>query len=442
MSRTEGKMKSEIIKPGIAGAIALGLILSSAACSSDDNGGEDGGKQTTLTLLTDNAETQVKQTEALIAAFEKDNPDIKIKYETRPGGAEGDNIVKTRLSTGEMTDVFQYNAGSLFQQINPEQFIEPITGQRFLENVSAAFTPVVSVKDEIYGVPHSGASQAGGIFYNRTIYSELGLQVPKTWAEFMSNNEKIKAAGKSAVIQTYGDTHMSQIITLSDYHNIHVVDPQWADKYTNNQVKFASDPLAFRSIEKLQELFEGGYFNRDFASAKTDAGLLYLANGDGAHFPVLSGIMASIPEDKVAEVGFFAVPGDDASENGMTTWMSDGLYINKATDKKEAALKFLEYATTKESCDARVEGVGVTGPWQLNACEVPEDAPQVVKDLDAYVQTGSESPALEYLSPIKGPNLEHLLVEVGSGLATAKDAAARYDEDVKKQAQQLGIEGW
>jgi raffinose/stachyose/melibiose transport system substrate-binding protein len=30
--------------------------------------------------------------------------------------------------------------------------------------------------------------------------------VPKTWAEFESSNEKIKAAGKTPMLATYGDT--------------------------------------------------------------------------------------------------------------------------------------------------------------------------------------------------------------------------------------------
>ncbi len=39
-----------------------------------------------------------------------------VKVETRPQGADGDNVVKTRLSTGDMDDVFEYNSGSLFQR--------------------------------------------------------------------------------------------------------------------------------------------------------------------------------------------------------------------------------------------------------------------------------------------------------------------------------------
>jgi raffinose/stachyose/melibiose transport system substrate-binding protein len=43
---------------------------------------------------------------------------------------------------------------------------------------------------------------------------------------------------------------------------------------------------------------------------------------------------------------------------------------------------------------------------------------------------------------VKGPNLENLTVEVGSGIRSAEDAAALYDQDVAQQAQQLGLEGW
>ena len=65
-----------------------------------------------------------------------------------------------------------------------------------------------------------------------------------------------------------------------------------------------------------------------------------------------------------------------------------------------------------------------------------------MKDLAAYIDSGKSSPALEFLSPIKGPNLEQICVAVGTGQMTPEGAAANYDEDVKKQAQQLGLPGW
>ncbi len=50
--------------------------------------------------------------------------------------------------------------------------------------------------------------------------------------------------------------------------------------------------------------------------------------------------------------------------------------------------------------------------------------------------------ALEFISPIKGPNLEKILIQVGSGITKAEPGAALYDNDVKAQAQQLGLKGW
>jgi len=68
--------------------------------------------------------------------------------------------------------------------------------------------------------------------------------------------------------------------------------------------------------------------------------------------------------------------------------------------------------------------------------------PAAVTDVASYVDRGASSPALEFLSPVKGPQLEQITVEVGSGIRSAQDGAALYDEDVRKQAQQLGLPGW
>jgi len=65
-----------------------------------------------------------------------------------------------------------------------------------------------------------------------------------------------------------------------------------------------------------------------------------------------------------------------------------------------------------------------------------------VFEIQEYIDAGKSSLALEFLSPIKGPNLPQICVEVGSGMKTALQAAQAYDEDVKAQAQQLGLEGW
>jgi raffinose/stachyose/melibiose transport system substrate-binding protein len=83
-----------------------------------------------------------------------------------------------------------------------------------------------------------------------------------------------------------------------------------------------------------------------------------------------------------------------------------------------------------------------SGPYMIKGYELPADAPAAIQDLVTYIDSGASFPALEFLSPVKGPNLEQLCVAVATGQMTAEQAAIDYDFDVARQAQQLGLPGW
>ena len=266
----------------------------------------------------------------------------------------------------------------------------------------------------------------------------------------MANNAKIKAQdpGVAPVIQTYGETWTSQLFVLGDFHNVSAVDPSFADDYTANKAKYATNPAALKGFEHTEAVHDAGYENKDFASAKLPDGLKMLATGKGAHYPNLSGVVANMVAtypDAAKTVGLFALPGDDASKNGLTLWTPGGLYIPKTTtgDKLDAAKKFLAFVASPDGCASQTTAGAPTGPYAVKGCTLGNDVPQAIKDMQPYLdKPGSSSLALEFLSPVKGPSLEQITVEVGSGIRKAKDGAARYDEDVKKQAQQLGLAGW
>jgi raffinose/stachyose/melibiose transport system substrate-binding protein len=399
--------------------------------------------ETTLTLSSDGNQETTKALEALTKAFMTANPDVKFELENRPGGAEGDNLVKTRLSTGEMTDIFQYNSGSLFQALNPIQNLADLSDIQ--GGVVDSFKPVVTSTDGmVRGVPF-GAAMGGGIYYNKPIYKELGLSVPKTWAEFMANNEKIKAAGKVAVAQTYKDTWTSQLFVLADFYNVQAASPTFAADYTANKAKYATTPAAMKGFEYLAAVNKAGYLNADYGAATFDDGVRMVANGEAAHFPMLTFALGNIKQnfpDKVNDVGFFAQPGDDAAKNGLTVWMPGGLYVTSKSANIDAAKKFLAFVASAEGCKIMQDANGATGPYLIKDCGLPADVPPSVADMLPYFQAGLTAPALEFVSPIKGPNLEQLTVEVGSGIRPAAEAAALYDKDVEKQAKQLGLPNW
>lgn len=398
----------------------------------------------TLSYLVDDSQTSQDTAKALADAYTALHPNVTIMVESRPGGTEGDNIVKTRLATDDMTDIFFYNSGSLLQALKPTETLVDLSNEPFIANIAESFLPTVSQGGQIFGVP-TGTGMGGGILYNKNIYEQLGLSVPKTWAEFAANNEKIKAAGIAPVIATYGDTWTSQLFVLADFYNVAQAVPTFADDYTANKAKYATTPAAMAGFAYLQEGYEKGWWQKDFATTKFDQGLNLLAGGQGAHYPMLSFALPSIAAnspDMIEHIGFFAQPGADAAKNGATIWMPAGTYIPKTTTNVEAAKDFLAFIASVEGTDALTAKVTPAGPYLIKGAKLPDDAMPAVKDIAAYIDSGNSYPALEFVSPVKGPSLEQITVAVGSGQMTAEEGAANYDNDVEKQAKQLGLPGW
>lgn len=402
------------------------------------------GEAVTLTYLIDDGQSSRDQTDALIAAYTAKHPNVTINAETRPGGTEGDNLVKTRLATGEMSDIFTYNSGSLLQALHPTDSLVDLTKEPFIANIDPTAIPTLSQNGQVFGVP-TGSAFGGGILYNKKLYAQLGLSVPKTWAEFEANNDKVKAAGKTAVVQTYGDTWTSQLFTLGDYCNIQNAMPNFSQDYTTNKVKIASSPATMAGFTYLQEGNQKGWYPQDYATLKFDQGLKLLADGEAAHFPMLTSVVPSLTAnspDKINDIGFFGVPGTDASKNCATLWLPSGTYIPKTSKHITEAKDFLSFIASQAGVDVIASKVPPTGPYMLKGAKLSDNVLTVVKDLSTYTDAGKAVPALEFSSPVKGPNLEQICVAVGSGQMAPDEAAKNYDDDVAKQAKQLGLPGW
>lgn len=461
--RPTAKRRAPSILAAVAGAAALSVVA--AACSagslgssSGSGGGSSAGTSSgtsaaagatkaSITFLVDNSPASVQPAQALATAFMAKNPGIKVSITTRPGGTDGDNLIKTRLATGSMPDVFLYNSGSLFQQISPARFLQPLPSN-ITAKVKPTYYPQVSVGGKVYGVPF-GTAFGGGVLYNRPIFAKLKLSVPTTWAQFIADAQKIKASGVPPVIQTYGgtDTWTSQLLVLGDYHNVAATDPSFAAKYTANKAKFATTPAALEGFQHLQQIHDLGLENQDYASATNVQGLKDVATGAGAMYPMLSAVVGTIQQNNpsdVNNVGFFAIPGPSAATDGLTTWAPAGLYIPASTKGANltAVEQFLAFVATPAACAIQTKANPPTGPYLVDGCTLPASVAQVTKDVSAYYDANKQSPALEFLSPVKGPNLENFTVEVGSGIVSATKGAALYDQDVTKQAQQLGLKGW
>jgi len=444
-----GMKLSPMRRAAAATAAIAAVALALTGCSGFGSTGSNSGSKVTITFLTQNDAPTRTQSKALIEAFEKKYPDVTVKLDTQPPGTQGDNLMKTKLSTKTMDNVFHYNSGSLFQALNPKTSMVDLSGESWVKDLDKNFKQVVSVDGKVYGAP-LGTSSAGGILYNKKIYQQLGLSIPTTWDEFIANSNKIKTADPNVtpILQSFGDTWTSQLLVLGDFANINKQDPNWATDYTENKngAKYVNQP-AFEGFQHTAQIVPAGLVNKDYASMTNAQAMDALANGTAAQYPMLTGSMATVQQnepDKINDIGVFAIPSPDAQYTSLTLWEPNALYISSTTsgDKLKASKEFVAFANSPQGCEIQNKTGAAAGPYSTSACSLPSDAPAFTKDVQKYIDDDKASPALEFKSPIKGPNLETILIAVASGSTSAQVGAQQYDQDVKAQAQQLGIKGW
>jgi raffinose/stachyose/melibiose transport system substrate-binding protein len=408
-----------------------------ATGSSEPSAG--GASSQTLSVLW-SRNTQIDGYQLIFDAIEK-KFNIKTELEIRMGGAEGETIVKTRLAAGDMSDIFIFNTGSKINDINPERNCADLS--QYTSKLDPLYVASSSVGGKLYSVPEGYAAQGGVIWYSKKIYQELGLQIPKTWQEFLANCEKAQAAGYTAVLGTFKDTWTSQLIFLSEEYYIKTAMPDWPQQYTANKAKYATFPAALRSFEKLAETAK--YLNRDYLATTLQQGIEMIAEGNVAHYSMqshrLSFLDANYP-DKIADVGMFAQPGNNPNDQGITVWMPSGFYLYKNTKMADTAKQWMDYLITQEAYDLYSSVVKPGGPPVIKGLKLPANSMPGILDLQKYFDTGKYQPALEFESPVKGPNLEQLCIEISSGRMTPMEAAVAYDQDVQKQAVLLNLPGW
>ncbi|MGY4691038.1 ABC transporter substrate-binding protein [Salibacterium sp. K-3] len=439
-----GKCKSKWFLTSGVLLLSMGLVGCSDGGNSSSAGGSEGEETVELDFLVADS-VNTSGLEAVAEAAEEEL-NISVTFDTRPGGPEGENLVKTRLATGDIADLIIFNTGALLETINPTQNFVDLSDEPYMDKIMDDYKTTIDFDDGIYGVP-SQSSNVGGWLYNKAIYEELDLEIPETWDELMENMEIVKDAGYTAAVGSFDEISRTQIPVLADYYNVQKLEPDFAEDYTAGDAKFADTPAALRGFEKAYELGPGGrdFYNEDFNATTHEQGMAMLATGEAAHFANLSNVLPTIEDnhpEKIEDIGIFPQPADGEHEPGFTVWMPNAILISQASEKQEAAKEWLEFYMSEEGQTLFAEEFESVGPYVVEGAEIPDDAYEAVKEMQPYFDEERTAPALEFVSPIKGANLPQILSEVGGGFTSPEEGAETYDKDAKRQADQLGIEGW
>jgi raffinose/stachyose/melibiose transport system substrate-binding protein len=330
-------------------ALSAGLVLGAAILAGCSSGEEADGK-VTLNLFSNKSEN-INTYKGLIEEFEAENPDIRIKFDSPP---EAETVLRTKLIKNDIPDVMLIAGNATYGELGRAGVLEDFADTELIDSIQPSYLDMVDrlvgpEKDGVYGMPY--ATNANTVIYNKQKFEELGLEVPKTWDEFIAILEKAKAAGEIPIYLTLKDAWTGMISLNSLGGNL--AGEEFAEKKSSGKTSFVKsyDEVA----DKLLTLTEYGH--------KDNFGIAY---GDGNNaFAAGEGVMYiqgnwAIPEilkaNPEAELGVFPMPvTNDPKQNKLVSGVDVLMTISKDSEHKQEAEKFLKFMLKKETAKQYID---------------------------------------------------------------------------------------
>ena len=270
-----------------------------------------------------------------------------------------------------MADVFEYNSGSLFQAISTHEQPAPITDQPLVADLDPSFATSSrqTVRSTARRGAHSSAAESSTTSRS-TRSSALRSRRPGTSSWPITT--AIKAAGCRSCEQTFGDTWTSQLFVLADYHNVQVGTRRSQTTTPRTKAKFATTPGSAAGVRASaggprRRPPERGLRLGDVRRRRDRGG-----DGSGRALPdahVRRPVTWRIRPDNVNDVGFFALPGDDAASGRHDPVVPVGLYIpNGRRRQARGRQEFQAFLASPAGCEAQA-GAGARR-WSLRRHDV------------------------------------------------------------------------
>lgn len=273
-----------------------------------------------------------------------------IEIELVTPGSDYEAVMKTRMASGEMPDVFVTHGWSIARY---KEYLTALNDEEWYDRIDDPVLPIISDDDEnIYVLPVTQVTN--GIVYNKTVLEKAGVNVGdiRTMDDFKAACEKIKASGTTPIFVGGKDTWTAAVL-------YNAMAPAF---YTTEGCKYPSgDELKDGSfdwdtkgscvLEEIADMVQAGYFNKDLVTADNSATLTALGE-DACGFSTEVEIVKVLNVAPDAQLGIMPIPC--TTEEGKSQYMiGEGscFGIWKDTKNMDEAKQFLNYLSTPEVAD-------------------------------------------------------------------------------------------
>jgi len=361
------------------------------------------------------------------AKFEKENPAIHVNYDAVPTkdyeqvitARLAINAVDTLASPPQIADPDKRRA--LFLDLTGQPFVKYV----FADAVKAAIYP--GDNGALYGIPMNSVSIV--VFYNKKIFHDLNIAIPKTFYQFISACKKIKAKGIDPLIFGGKDQWPVNMIVIGmEAPLVSAVDTNWYAKLKTGEVKVTDRGTwleVFKRLNTMKDYYNPGCLGLGYGQAPG-----MFAQGKAAMMLDGSWSAADIEKAKPDfEVGAFLMPASDKMINNKVAAVRPGFYwsIVKNSPNKQAALKYTEFLLRPDNYQIYTDMVKMLPMEKGIKMEDPlanEIAGLLSRQVDFF-----ENKVLVLIPGIKF-NYTPYALEIFAGMISPEQAAAKVQAEI------------
>ena len=190
------------------------------------------------------------------------------------------------------------------------------------------------------------------------MFADNGIEVPKTWDEFLAVHKKLQDKGIKAQTmgaQSYEPMMKQSIALVNNEFYSDEANKTFDEKFNEGESSLAEAWLP--AVQEWYKLIESGYLTQDMLGLSYDQALDEFATEKAAMWECGPWAVDTIKEKNPdLDFGMFPIPGKSADEPG---WLVGGpgsaFGINAKSEHVEEALKVLELTATEEAQQALVK---------------------------------------------------------------------------------------
>jgi raffinose/stachyose/melibiose transport system substrate-binding protein len=346
---------------------SLFLALALVGCSgSDESNNKDGSNSNSKSDLEEQVTVNFmhlwpagssKQhnmiVKSIIAEYEDANPNVKIQEEVLSNDQYKEKI-KILASSNKLPDVgLTWAAGFMAPYVSGNKFtpLDDVLGNGLANSFISGTTDAYAIDGKTYGLPLE--LNIAPVYYNKVIFAEHGLEVPRTYEEFKNVVQTLAAAGVTPI--TVGNkepwTGSMWYMYLADRFG----GPETLTNAINRTGTF-EDPALIQAAEEIQNLVDMNAFVKGYNGLGNEEAKGPFMNNQAAMYLMGTWELPNyttnedVPQEFRDSIGFFKFPTVEGGKGDINSFVGGpgvGLFVSENSEVKEEAKDFVKFFVEK-----------------------------------------------------------------------------------------------